>query len=523
MGRIKDVIKKLRDKISSFPKGVKISLIIAVVAILVGVVTFSYYSSKNKYGVLFSNLESEDAATVTTKLKDGKVDYKVSGQSILVPKAQVDELRLQLASQISTGSKGYELMDTASSFGRTDEEFQVEKVRMAQGELEKTIKGFPQIAAARVHISPAEDSVFVKDKTPGKAAVYIKLNPGTKLDTDQVRSIVALVSGSTENIPQENIQVIDDKMNLLSKDLFVDGQDTASSASVEKQSNLEKEYEAKLEKAIVDLYEPVIGKGKVTAKVSVDLDFDSKTKTQTIVDPNKVIVSQQTSKETNTNNGGTSSSSPVDNNMSNTISNTNGSTTSTKDSQTTNYEVGKTENKVISAPGEVKRLTASVMVDGKLDAQTQQQLSDSIGNAIGLDKARGDQISVLGMNFDPAAKDQAQAELDAMQKEIDSQNRMKLIKVVAVIAAIVLVLVGGLIFFLRKRRKNKVEEQEHLLDIVVGEDAIPHKEPISFAPLDFEPNDENTHIQNEVRKYAKEKPDQVVDVVKSWLTESERG
>ena len=90
---------------------------------------------------------------------------------------------------------------------------------MQQGELEKTIKSFPQVQDARVHITEATNSVFAKDTTPGKAAVYLKLKNGTTINEDQVKSIVALVSGGTENIPRENIDVIDDKMNLLTKDI----------------------------------------------------------------------------------------------------------------------------------------------------------------------------------------------------------------------------------------------------------------------------------------------------------------
>ena len=58
---------------------------------------------------------------------------KIEGDSILVPKTQVDELRLELAPELSDGSKGYELMDSGNSFGMTDEEFKLKKLRMQQG------------------------------------------------------------------------------------------------------------------------------------------------------------------------------------------------------------------------------------------------------------------------------------------------------------------------------------------------------------------------------------------------------
>lgn len=522
MEKIKEILKKFQEKFKSLSKGVKISLIIALVALVVGIITFSFYSSKNKYGILFSDLEATDAQTITAKLKEAKVDMKIEGQSILVPKEQVSELRLELATEIKSGSKGYELMDESSSFGMTDEEFQVKKIRMLQGELEKTIKSFSQIEAARVHITPAQSSVFVKDKTPGKAAVYIQLKAGKTLESDQVKSIVALVSGSTENIPEENVEVMDSDMNLLSKDLFdADGTEVASSSSVEKQRAQEKLFEKELQQAIIDLYEPVLGKGKISAQVNADLDFDSKSQTQTVVDPNKVIVSQETSKDVNTNGTAAEGASPLDNNVGNTIETEDGLGTSTSEKQITNYDTGKTETKTISAPGGIKRLTASVMIDGNLDAATQEQISKSIANAIGLKADRGDEISVVGMAFDPTANQEAQDQLDAMQEEIARQERATLIRNIAIGAGIGLVAIIAIILFFRKRRKKNEGEEPHILDIVVGEQIKP-KQPVVYDPIDFEPNDETSHIESEVKKYAKEKPEQVVEILKSWLNERER-
>ncbi|WP_326514712.1 flagellar basal-body MS-ring/collar protein FliF [Clostridium intestinale] len=520
MEKIKEIIKKFQEKFKSLSKGVKISLIIALVALVVGIISFSFYSSKNKYGILFSDLEASDAQTITAKLKEAKVDMKIDGQSILVPKEKVSELRLELATEIKSGSKGYELMDGSSSFGMTDEEFQVKKIRMLQGELEKTIKSFSQIEAARVHITPAQSSVFVKDKTPGKAAVYIQLKAGKTLENDQVKSIVALVSGSTENIPNENVEVMDSDMNLLSKGLF-DDNGVASSTSVDKQRAAEKQFEKELQQAIIDLYEPVLGKGKISAQVNADLDFDSTSQTQLVIDPNKVIVSQETSKDVNQNGTTTNGASPVDNNSSNTIDTNNGSGTSSSEKQTTNYESGRTETKTIKAEGGIRRVTASVMIDGNLDAATQEQMSKSIANAIGLKADRGDEISVVGMTFDPAANKEAKAQLDAMQEEIAKQERMTLIRNIAIGAGIGIVAIVAAIIFFRKRRKKDEAEEPHILDIVVGEQIKP-KEPVVYDPIDFEPNDETSHIESEVKKYAKEKPEQVVEILKSWLNERER-
>ena len=107
----------------------------------------SFYSSSNKYQVLFSDLDATDAQTVINTLNEKKVETQIdsSTNTIRVPTDQVDKLRLQLSPSLTSGSKGYELMDSGSSFGMTDEEFKIKKVRMQQGELEKTIKSFPQV------------------------------------------------------------------------------------------------------------------------------------------------------------------------------------------------------------------------------------------------------------------------------------------------------------------------------------------------------------------------------------------
>ncbi len=522
MKKLLEKVKGLLEKFKSQNKKIKVAVVVAIIAVIIAIISGIFYSSSNKYQMLFSNLDPTDAQTVINTLNDSKVETKIDSttNTIWVPKEQVDNLRLELAPTLTSGSKGYELMDSGSSFGMTDEEFKIKKVRMQQGELEKTIKSFPQVEEARVHITEAKESVFAKESEPGKAAVYLKLKKGTTINEDQVKSIVALVSGSVENIPRENIDVIDGNMNLLTKDINNDKTDSVSSETMTKQQDAEKAYEDKLRKAIVELLEPIIGKDKVKATVNVNLDFDSKQNTQTVVDPNKVIISQENSKEANT--GGTAAAtaqSPVDNNMTNTATNTTGDTsTSSKEDQKTNYEVGKNESKVISAPGEVKRLTASVVVDGTLDAATQLTLENSIGNAIGLDALRGDKVSVLGMAFDTTLQDQAKAEVDAMNAEATTTNTNRMMIIAGILGTLLL---GLIIFLLVKRRKKKKVENEQLLNTLIDDTIIP-KEPETFDPIEFESKTQKSHLENEIKKYATEKPEQVVEIIRSWLAENER-
>ena len=446
MKKLLEKVKELLEKFKSQSKKVKIVEIVAVIAIIVAIISAIIYSNANKYKVLFSNLDAKDAQTVMSTLEDDGVSYKSQSDTntILVPKEKVDELKLKLAPSLTSGTIGYELMDNSSSFGMTDEQFQLNKKRMIEGELERTIKGFEQIEEARVHITEPTDSVFVTDKEPGKASVTLKLKQGESLDKNQVKAIVALVSKSNKKIPEENITVVDSNMNLLTKDIE-DGQNTVDDETITKQHTLEKNYEERLQKEVVNLLEPVAGKNKVKATINANLDFDSTQKTQTVVDPNKVIISQESSREQNNSSTGQVSESPVDNNMSNEIVNGNDNNTSSKE-------------------------------------------------------------------------DQMQAQIDEMNKQIEAQKRNRLIVIGSIAGLIVLI---GLFFLIKKFRKKKKAEDEQLLDTLIDDSLIP-KEPEVFTPIDFEVKNQKTHLEQEIKKYATEKPEQVVDIIRSWLTEDER-
>lgn len=119
-------------------------------------------------------MDSNDSGTVLQKLKDKKVEAKVEGNNILVPKDKVDELRMQMLSEVplTNGSQGFEILDK-SQFGETDQEMKINYQRALQGELERTIKGFPQVDNTRVHLVLPEETAFVKETQPGRASVTL--------------------------------------------------------------------------------------------------------------------------------------------------------------------------------------------------------------------------------------------------------------------------------------------------------------------------------------------------------------
>ncbi|MCQ2969531.1 MAG: flagellar M-ring protein FliF [Clostridium sp.] len=514
MNSLLEGLKKFLEKFKSLSKGIKIASIMSLVTLVIAITSLFLFKSANKYSVLFSGLESADSQTVLASLEEQAIDFKVEGNSILVDKSIVDKLRLQLASNLTMGSTGYELMDSGSSFGMTDEEFKIKKLRMLQGELEKTIKSFEQISDARVHVTLPKESVFAMEKEPGSAAVYVKLAPGKTLSAAQVKSIVALVSGST-SIDSEYIQVMDSNMNLISNDIYDSEEDVMGADTVSTQLDLEKKYETDLQKSILELLTPVLGNGKVKVVVNADLDFDSKKITETVVDPNKVIISQNTVKSNSSQ--GAAGGNPIDDNMSNNILN-DGNAVTTTEEQTTNYEVGKIESTTIKAPGEVKMLSASVIVDGEIGADLQKAIETSVSAAVGLNAERGDVVSVVGITFNNTENENV---VDPFAPEEKNNNNNILYIAIGSVATLIMLIIFILARKRRKAKKVETLEEENLLDVIIDEkiDKV-QEEPLK--PIDFEMRTEQQHLENEIRKYAAEKPQQVADIVKSWLVESER-
>ena len=166
------VLEEKKQGFKSLKKDTRVAIYVGASGLILASVFSAGYAMKNKYDVLFTGLDDIDANNIVSQLEEDNIDVKIEGSTVYVPKNEVDRLRLKLSSTITNGSQGFELMDN-SSFGMTDEEFQLKKQRMIQGEIERTIKTFPQIESARVHITPGEESVFAKEANPGTSAVYV--------------------------------------------------------------------------------------------------------------------------------------------------------------------------------------------------------------------------------------------------------------------------------------------------------------------------------------------------------------
>ena len=519
MNKLLEMRTKLSQGWGDLSKNKKIAYSILAGVIIIALGSFLVAASSTKYDVLFSNMTPEDSGAIIAKLKEKKTQYKVTDNSILVPKGEIDSLRMELASEVNikNGSQGFELFDSGK-MAPTDTETKIMYQRALAGEIERAIKSFPEIEGAKVNLVLPENTAFVRETEPASASVVLKLKAGTKLDNAQVKAIVALLTGAVANLPKENVSIVSDKFQLLTEGLYNEEKDNLT-ASTDKQQELKGKIEKDLEAKIMKVLEPIYKNG-VKVSVNSELDFDAlQRKSITYDEKKKVIVS---SHDTETWNGGSStglSTSPVDEAAKNTTPKTAKDGNIVSKDSTKNYENSKTEDNLVKAPGGIKKITTSVVLDGNLDQATKTSVNNLVAKAIGYSEARGDSISVEGLYFNSESKKAAEKAL------LDIENADKAVAKKALYTRIAYgvgaVLLFTILVLVIRRSKKKTEEVPEGIDMIIEDNIAPKKQEV-FEPIKFDGKSKKVHMEDEVKKYAVEKPEQVADIIKSWLTDDER-
>lgn len=374
---------------------------LAVLAALAFVATRGTTSSM---GFLFTDLDPAAAQSITEKLKAKGVDYRLSadGTSILAPQDKLAELRMAMAGDHLGGKIGYEVLDNEQSFGVSASRAKLNETRAIEGELAKSIESLDGVAKARVHIVMPERAMFATESRKSTAAVTVKTKG--RLSSEAVASIRYLVASSVPELAPEAVSVVDQTGALLAR-----AGDTGSAGGAEADER-QTATEAKLRDEIESLLTPIVGMGKVRAEVSALIDRDQTREETTAFDPDKQVIGHQTTVESgdqNAENNGVAPQASVgaqlpDAQAAATGSGTTRKTASTQNSEDTTYENSSTHTVTVRVPGQIKRLSIAVMVDGGpkgLPAAQIQRLTRIVENAAGIDAKRGDSVVVESMPF----------------------------------------------------------------------------------------------------------------------------
>src|SRR5699024_6281927 len=98
---VNTVFEDAKQGFRKLKKGTKIAVTITATGIILSIFFTIGHGIKNRYDILFSDLDSIDANTITQILEEQGVEMKIEGNSIYVKSEEVDELRLKLSSNIT--------------------------------------------------------------------------------------------------------------------------------------------------------------------------------------------------------------------------------------------------------------------------------------------------------------------------------------------------------------------------------------------------------------------------------------
>src|SRR5436190_18423516 len=246
-------------RLQATPLRSKVSALIGVASLAGIVFAMTAWNSHGDYKVLYANLADKDGGAVRAQLSQMNVPYRMSegGSAILVPAAQVHDLRLKMATAgLPKGAiSGFELMDSAR-FGQTQFQERLTFQRGLEGELTRSIGSLAAVQAARVHLALPNQNGFFREQQKPSASVLLTLHPGRALDRAQVAGIVHLVSSSVPELDPKAVSVLDQSGALLTS-----GGDGLSAASGLDAHQLQyvNQVESGYNKRIVELLEPIVG------------------------------------------------------------------------------------------------------------------------------------------------------------------------------------------------------------------------------------------------------------------------
>ncbi|HVN70459.1 MAG TPA: flagellar basal-body MS-ring/collar protein FliF [Desulfomonilia bacterium] len=533
------LIRQLPAKFTAMSMGQRFG-ILAVIGLVAAVLVVSLmWAMAPKYQYLFTDLNEQDASLIVQNLKESRVPYQITkgGTAIMIPEANVYETRLALAGKgLPKGGtgKGFALFDE-SDFSQSEFVQKINYQRALQNELANTIMSLEEVAFARVHIAMPKESIFIEDEKPAKASIVIKTKPGMQMSNSQVQGIVYLVEKSVRGLDPENISIVDIK----GKILYEGKKDNESVALASDRLEFKKNIENQLQERAQSLLEKIVGPQAAIVKVSADVNMDMVKSVQDNYDPEIHVVrseevkNQYAGKDKGTQGAaGTPSNLPTGKGGPEAVP-TSGA--SGGESIVRNYEIARNQTERVFSPGDVKRLTVSVVVDGTYKAdksgsqlfvprQTSElkEIENAVKHAVGFNADREDLISVSCMPFA-----QENTDLAALsEKEKKKEFILSLLKPVVFLVVVVLILLFIIRPMLRWITKGvRVVERVHAhergiaaeeRELIEGED-IPQ---IEVAPKSDEMKRAVQGKRKAIEHTAQNDMNTATAVVKSWLQES---
>lgn len=526
--------------LAALPLNRKILLGAGIAAFVAVLAAAALWSRQPDYKVLFASLSDRDGGAVVASLSQMNVPYRFTevGGVIMVPADKVHDVRLRLASQglPKGGAVGFELMET-QKFGTTQFQERLNYQRGLEGELARSIMSLAQVSNARVHLALPTANGFFREQQKPSASVLLTVHPGRNLDRAQVAGIVHLVASSIPDLNPRQVSVVDQTGALLSAQNDSAGQSGLDASQLQYVRSME---QATINR-ILEIVEPIVGRGNVRAQVTADVDFTQSESTAEQYRPNQGMEPAAVRSQQMTESGGGAAGGPAGvpgaltnqppgaatapiNGQAQTlnpVAGAPGAAATARDSRresTTNYEVDKTVRVVRNATGNLRRMSAAVVInhrrsvdaEGKdslvaIDPKEIEQIQALVREAIGFNKDRGDALNVLNTPF--SSEEPAKAIEVPLWKDPEMLSLARSIGLQAGLLVLGLLAIFGIIRPALKAARTPAPSAG-LSTVVANELNLPP--PAAVGTPSGGP-------QEDLIRMARDNPATVANVVRSWV------
>lgn len=517
-------------KFASLSIARQIGLLTGLAASIAIGLAVAMWSRDPDYVPLYSQLNPRDSSDIIAALERNGIAFTVDKAhgALMVAAQDLHSARFKLAAEgLPRESRSDDAFGGSSAFNTSQFMENARYKQTLESELARTISKFNDIKSARVHLAIPRESAFVRDNQPPSASVFIDAYSAMELKKHTIAAIVNLVASSIPNLDASHVTVVNQDGQLLNEG---GGQTffTNTDRYLDYRQSLEHQYAQKIQ----DILTPMLGFGRVRAKVSADIDFTAYEQTKEQFNSERPSLrSEQKMEEKH-------ATPPAASGVPGTLSNTppanaaaaanqkgnappdNTQTSQSSDSRsqsTKNFELDKTISHTKNQPGTIKRISVAVLVDNPsdMDEKTKKlvqkpltpkdidQIKLLVTDAIGLDTKRGDSLNVINSNFVKPAPIPALPEEKFWQK-----NWFWSIVKQSAGAIFILALLFGV---LRPMLKTIASNKNIPLEGEEGPNGLTYSGATMVERDDFE-----TKLSL-LRQIVDKEPTRVAQVVKSWV------
>ncbi|MFT4925222.1 MAG: flagellar M-ring protein FliF [Phenylobacterium sp.] len=334
-----------------------------------------------QYVVIYQHQKLAQVAKVTRQLVLEDIDYRLgdNGTVVSVPLAYADKIKVKLAEVSATEhpSSGFELFDSVD-YSMTEQAQKVTYQRALQGELERTLSAYHEVAQARVLIMLPEAKLFSLDKAMARASVALIFEPGGTMSEGQISGVQALAAAAVEGLSEDNVVVLN------GDGLKISSHEDKSAIPGKPEHQGQRLLEQQLGDKALHLLSLYFKPSQLAVSVTVILSQTQiKQVEQSLLADEGTLGFVSRKKETVHYNQPGEKDAAGDQDKQSEIE----------------YVLGNQTRETTVFAGGIKRLNVAIAIVGEIEVEQLEKIRQLISAGLGIEEDRGDRLSVEGLMF----------------------------------------------------------------------------------------------------------------------------